>query len=107
MSDTQLALVESANPSAEAIVAPHPWMARVEDHPAWPILSAMPVVLRVQINLNRLKVRDLLRLDKGQLLESSWSQTSDVPVATGETRLCWGEFEVSGQRIGIRVTQLV
>jgi flagellar motor switch protein FliM len=84
-----------------------PWVTRIEDHLAWPVLSQLPVTLTVRISLKRLRVRDLLRLEKGQVLESAWSQTSDVPVAAGEVRLCWGEFEVSGQQIGVRLTQLL
>lgn len=107
MNETQLAVVEPGSALVEGAVAAAPWMTRIEDHIAWPVLSQLPVLLTVCIGLNRLKVRDLLRLDKGQVLESSWSQTNDVPVAVGKVRLCWGEFEVSGQQIGVRLTQLL
>jgi len=107
MNETQLAVVEPGSALVEGVVTATPWMARIEDHVAWPVLSQLPVMLTVRIGLNRLKVRDLLKLDKGQVLESPWSQTSDVPVAAGEVRLCWGEFEVSGQQIGVRLTQLL
>ncbi len=107
MNETQLAVVESGMTSVEGEMTVSPWMARIEDHLAWPVLSQLPVMLTVRIGLNRLKVRDLLRLDRGQVLESTWSQTSDVPVAAGEVRLCWGEFEVSGQQSSVRFTQLL
>jgi flagellar motor switch protein FliM len=107
MNETQLTIAESTSESIEESATHHERTLRIEDHPAWPTLSQLSVRLTVQIHLQRIKVCDLLRLDKGQILESSWSQTNDVPVAVGERRLCWGEFEVSGQQIGVRVTQLI
>jgi flagellar motor switch protein FliM len=65
------------------------------------------MTLTVRITLNRLKVSDLLGLKVGQILESRWPQTSDIPLTVGGVRLGWSEFEVSGQQIGVRVTQLV
>jgi flagellar motor switch protein FliM len=106
MDETQLTLVESGD-ATEKSTAHRTRTLRIENHPAWSTLSQLSVLLTVHIHLQRIKVRDLLRLDRGQLLESSWSQTTDVPVAVGDRRLCWGEFEVSGQQIGVRVTQLI
>jgi flagellar motor switch protein FliM len=108
MAETQLAVLapEMVTGGERVGVLPS-WIARIESHPAWPLLSQLPMTLNVRITLNRLKVSDLLSLEKGQILESSWSQTSDVPLAIGEVRLGWSEFEVSGQQIGVRLTQLV
>ncbi len=107
MSGTQLVVVEPEIAPVEGAATDASGMVNIEDHPAWPVLSRLPVMLTVGIGLNRFKVGDLLRLEKGQVLESAWSQTSDVPVAAGEVRLSWGEFEVSGQQIGVRLTQLL
>ncbi|WP_213803378.1 FliM/FliN family flagellar motor C-terminal domain-containing protein [Granulicella sp. dw_53] len=79
---------------------------RMEDHLAWPVLSRLPMLLVVRIALTRLKIRDLLLLQEGQILTSEWPQTSDVPLAIGDITLGWSEFEVSGQRIGVRLTHL-
>ena len=107
MAETQLAvLTQEIVTSGESVAVPAPWIARIENHAAWPLLSQLPMMLNVRINLNRLKVSELLGLEKGQILESRWSQTSDVPLAVGDVRLGWSEFEVSGQQIGVRLTQL-
>ncbi len=108
MAETQLAVLASEMAAGEEkVVATPSWVTRIESHPAWPLLSRLPMTLNVRISLNRLKVSDLLNLEKGQILESHWPQTSDVPLAVGEVRVGWSEFEVSGQQIGVRLTQLV
>jgi flagellar motor switch protein FliN len=107
MTETQLSVVVPELAASGDNATTCPWIARLESHPAWPLLSQLPMTLVVRITLNRLKVSDLLELEKGQVLESRWSQTSDVPVSVGEVRLAWSEFEVSGQQIGVRLTQLV
>lgn len=103
---TQLAVV---NPDAvlnkgDEIAAP--WFSRMEQHDAWPTLSRIEVTLTVQIALDRIKVRELLELHEGQVLTSELPHTNDVPLTVGAIRLGWSEFEVSDQRIGVRLTQL-
>jgi flagellar motor switch protein FliM len=107
MTETQLSVVVPELTASGDHATTVPWIARLESHPAWPLLSQLSMTLVVRITLNRLKVSDLLELEKGQVLESRWPQTSDVPVSVGEVRLAWSEFEVSGQQIGVRLTQLV
>ena len=108
MAETQLAVLAPEMVTGGQNAEPLPsWMAKIEGHPAWPLLSRLPMTLNVRITLNRLKVSELLSLEEGQILESCWLQTSDVPLAIGEVRLGWSEFEVSGQQIGVRLTQLV
>ena len=107
MTETQLAVVVPEIAVSEENVATCPWITRLESHPAWPLLSQLPMTLAVRITLNRLKISALLGLEKGQVLESQWLQTSDVPVSVGDCRLAWSEFEVSGQHIGVRLTQLI
>lgn len=83
-----------------------PGMVEIEEHEAWPLLSRLPVMLMVQIGLTKLRVKDLLELKAGQVLTSEWSELRDVPLSVGQVRLGWSEFEVSGQRLSVRLTQL-
>lgn len=78
----------------------------MEGHPAWPMMSRLPAMLAVSIPLNRFRVKDLLNLACGQTIESSWPETEDVPLKTGELQLCWGEFEVVEQSMALRLTRL-
>lgn len=83
-----------------------PWMTRIEEHPAWPTLSRLPVTMAAEIPLNRFRVRDLLALAEGQVFESVSPDTEDVPLKVGDVQLGWTEFEVVEQRIALRLTRL-
>ncbi len=79
---------------------------RMEGHPAWPMLSRMPVTLAVRVPLSRFRVRDLLALEAGKTVASEWPTTEDVPLWVGELQVSWSEFEVVDEHIALRVTRL-
>jgi flagellar motor switch protein FliM len=82
-------------------------MARIDEHEAWPVLSELVMTLESVIALREFKVRDLLRLEVGQVVESLCPDTDDVPVKVGQVQLGWSEFEVVEQRLAVRLTRLV
>jgi flagellar motor switch protein FliM len=106
---------ELATRSAEAVtatsldlmqVAPKmPWMMRIEEHPHWETLAQLRVTLRAGVAL-RFRVRDLLALKEGQVIESLSPVTDDVPVKVGQAHLGWSEFEVLQQKMALRLTRL-
>jgi flagellar motor switch protein FliN/FliY len=106
MPDTQIALNTPINTTKPDAGRTRSGMSKLEEHKSWSVLSRLPVLLTVRIAISPFSVRDLLALEPGQILASRWSQTRDVPLSIGEVRLGWSEFEVSGQRIGVRLTQL-
>jgi flagellar motor switch protein FliM len=83
-----------------------PWMLRIEEHPSWQILAQLRVTLRAGVALHRFRVRDLLGLREGQILESLAPATEDVPLKVGQVQLGWSEFEVLEQRMALRLTRL-
>jgi flagellar motor switch/type III secretory pathway protein FliN len=95
-----------ANMRETGVVPEIPWMARIEEHAAWPILLRLPITLTARISLSRFNVRDLLRLEVGQVVESRWPETEDVPLMVGQVKLGWCEFEVVEKKIGVRLTRL-
>ncbi|HEV2709762.1 MAG TPA: FliM/FliN family flagellar motor C-terminal domain-containing protein [Edaphobacter sp.] len=84
-----------------------PWMSRIEEHSAWPILSRLAVTMAVAVPLLRFKVQDLLGLKEGQVFESASPETEDVPLKVGDVQLGCTEFEVVEQKIALRLTRLV
>jgi flagellar motor switch protein FliM len=78
----------------------------MEEHPAWPMISRMPVRLAVSVPLSGFKVRDLLQLACGQTIESAWPTTEDVPLKVGAIQVSWSEFEVVDRHIALRLTRL-
>ncbi len=83
-----------------------PWMSRIEEHPAWEILSQMRMTMRAEVSLHRFTVRDLLALAEGQVFETLAPDTEDVPVKFGQVQMGWSEFEVVNQRMALRLTRL-
>jgi flagellar motor switch/type III secretory pathway protein FliN len=69
-------------------------------------LSALPLQLDVTVPIPSFRVRDLLTLDKGAVLESEWPHSEDVPVWCGGVQLVWTEFEVVDEKLAVRVTRV-
>jgi flagellar motor switch/type III secretory pathway protein FliN len=56
--------------------------------------------------LVRFTVRDLLRLDVGAILETKNTEGADVPVMVNAQLIGWGEFELVGRHIAVRMTEV-
>ena len=69
-------------------------------------LALLPVELDVAVPVRDFRVRNLLALDCGQVIETRWGHGEDVPLASGEVQLAWSEFEVVDTQLGVRVTRL-
>jgi flagellar motor switch/type III secretory pathway protein FliN len=69
-------------------------------------LALLPVELDVAVPVREFRVRNLLALDGGQVIETQWGHGEDVPLASGEVQLAWSEFEVVESQLGVRVTRL-
>lgn len=72
----------------------------------WDEANWLPCLFSVDLLLRSFTVRDLLRLEPGAILETSNAYSADVPIVVNSQRIGWAEFEVAGQRIGIRITEL-
>lgn len=113
MAEIELAKVESAasvappQPTAPpvALVIP-PWIARIEEHASWPLLSQMTVAMTAGVPLSGFKIGDLLRLEPGQIVESACPDTEDIPLKAGRIQVAWSEFEVVDQKLMVRLTRL-
>jgi flagellar motor switch protein FliM len=75
-----------------------------------PVFSApipqLPVELGVSIPVSDFRVRQLLALALGQVIETHWNHGDDLPLAAGAVQLAWTEFEVVETRLAVRVTRL-
>ena len=79
----------------ELLISPHTLAAR------------LPVEVDVAIPLRGFRVRNLLALDTGTVIESQWIQGEDVPLGSGDVQLAWSEFEVVDTKLAVRLTRLV
>ena len=69
-------------------------------------MARLPVELDVTVPVREFRVRNLLALQPGQLIESQWGNGEDVPLASGEVQLAWSEFEVIDSQLAVRITRL-
>jgi flagellar motor switch protein FliM len=68
--------------------------------------ARLPVELDVSVSLRQFRVRNLLALRPGQVIETTWNHGSDVPLAAGDVQLAWSEFEVIDSQLAVRITRL-
>lgn len=78
----------------------------IEDHKKWPKLSQIKMSFSAEVGLPNLRVRDLLELAAGHVIESTWKESEDVLIKTAKVHIGWGEFEVQNQTLLIRMTRL-
>ena len=71
-----------------------------------PALSRLPVELDVAIPVREFRVRHLLALEEGQVIETDWAHGEDMPLSSGKVQLAWSEFEVVDTQLAVRVTRL-
>jgi len=69
-------------------------------------LPWLPCTIALDIPVLRFTVGDLLGLVSGSIVETSYHQSSDLPLRVNEQLVGWTEFEVVGERLAVRLTDL-
>jgi flagellar motor switch protein FliM len=69
-------------------------------------LGRLPVELDVAVPVRKFRVRHLLALEPGELIETQWAHGADMPLSAGAVQLAWSEFEVIESDLAVRVTRL-
>ncbi len=69
-------------------------------------LARLPVEVDVAIPVREFRLRNLLAMAPGQVIETEWTQGEDLPLAAGEVQLAWTEFEVIEKLLAVRITRL-
>ena len=59
-----------------------------------PLVARLPVELEVAVPVHDFRVRPLLSLEKGKVIETQWGHGDDLQLAAGDVQLAWSEFEV-------------
>jgi flagellar motor switch protein FliN/FliY len=95
--------------AAEQALAPSPLMPGEENLMRLSApLSRLPVELNVAVAVRDFRVRNLLVLEPGHVLETEWGHGDDVPLTSGKVQLAWSEFEVvDDSKLAVRVTRLI
>lgn len=66
----------------------------------------LPCTLVLEIPVVRFTVGDLLGLTAGSIVETAYHQSSDLPLRVNGQLVGWTEFEVVGERLAVRLTDL-
>jgi flagellar motor switch/type III secretory pathway protein FliN len=72
----------------------------------WAMAQSIPCVLAPEVAVPGFTVGDLLRLEKGIVLSTQWSHAVDLPLRVNGELIGWGEFEVVGEKLAVRMTEL-
>jgi flagellar motor switch/type III secretory pathway protein FliN len=103
-SQVSSALVESgADPTAASASGP---LVAPEAADSWGELLLVKSVVSADLAIANLTVGDLFRLDKGSILVTSHLSGTNVPLVIGGRVLAWGEFQVNGDTLGVRVAEM-
>jgi flagellar motor switch/type III secretory pathway protein FliN len=100
--------ITPAGPIIEAKTAKHPVSLpeKLAERDPAELLPWLPCTLALDIPVVKFTVRDLLQLTKGSVVETSYHQSSDLPLRVNGQLVGWTEFEVVGERMAVRLTDL-
>jgi flagellar motor switch/type III secretory pathway protein FliN len=77
----------------------------LHDPQQWGSILELPCELALELAVPNFTVAELLRLQPGDLLDTKWSQSEDVPVRINDQLVAWAEFEAIDGSLGLRITE--
>jgi flagellar motor switch/type III secretory pathway protein FliN len=90
---------------AKSTTAPHSADQPPERDPG-EFLPWLPCTLALDLPVVNFTVGDLLNLTRGSIVETAYHQSSDLPLRVNGQLVGWTEFEVVGERLAVRLTDL-
>jgi flagellar motor switch/type III secretory pathway protein FliN len=69
-------------------------------------LPWLPLTLTVEIPVPNFTVEDLLHLQPGSIVKTQYLSSSDVPMRVNGKLIAWIKFEVDGDHLASRITEL-
>lgn len=77
-----------------------------EEDARWRPVLGLPCELIVDLPLPGFTISDLLRLRTGSVLHAHWRAGRDVPLRLNGMLIGWSEFEVVGENLAVRLTEV-
>ena len=71
------------------------------------VLQSVPVVLSVEVGRTKLKIRDLLRLKQGSVIELERNAGEPLDLLVNNTVVAQGEVVLVNDRYGVRLTRIL
>lgn len=79
---------------------------RAPERANFDLLPWLPCTLALDIPVVKFTVRNLLELTRGSIVQTNYHQSSDLPLRANGQLVGWTEFEVVGERLAVRLTDL-
>jgi flagellar motor switch/type III secretory pathway protein FliN len=77
-----------------------------EEDARWRPVLHLPCEFFVDLPVPGFTIADLLRLRAGSLINAQWRVGQDVPLWVNGALIGWGEFEVMGNHLAVRLMEL-
>lgn len=97
---------EAQSAASEEALVPQPRVAQAEASAIPQAVRQLPVELEVSVPVGGFRVKNLLALEPGAVIETQWTSGDDMPLSAGDVQLAWTEFEVVDTQLAVRVTRL-
>ena len=85
--------------------ADNSWVDKEQIHPD--VLQNIPVTLSIEVGRATIKIRDLMRLTQGSVVELDRIAGEPLDVLINNTVVAQGEVVLVNERYGIRLTRVV
>jgi flagellar motor switch/type III secretory pathway protein FliN len=72
----------------------------------WRPVLVLPCEFSVDLPVPGFTIADLLKLRRGSVINAHWHVGQDVPLRLNGTLIGWSEFEVMGNNLAVRLTEL-
>ena len=103
MPQTSSAAVAAPDPVTAASAEPAP----VQPSDAcWRQAMRLPCSVSIEVPLPGFRVKDLLGMRATSLVGSHWPTSDNLPLKVNGELIAWCEFEVLGNRLAVRLTEL-
>jgi flagellar motor switch/type III secretory pathway protein FliN len=98
--------VKAAIPIAESKLSGGQLADRPPEMDPGETLPWLPCTIALDIPVVNFTVGDLMGLVPGAIVETAYHQSSDLPLRVNGQLVGWTEFEVVGDRLAVRLTDL-
>lgn len=87
-------------------VAPVPVHAAKVNSEAWEQALTLRGTITLDMSIPGFTVGDALRLQKNSVIDTHWRVETDVPLRVNGRLIACGQFEVVGNHLAVRLTEL-
>jgi flagellar motor switch/type III secretory pathway protein FliN len=91
----------SSRPSGETQESAKPWTEQ-----QWKLVQEFECELTVDLPMSDFTIGDLLKLRPGSVIAARLGVGRDLPLRLNGTLIGWVEFELVGERLAVRLTEL-